>query len=223
MSTAVKPKFIGNPAVEISLVVFCAVAIEWIILPFTKNPFVIAIPAVIILITILASHVKAGETPATVGWHFKNFLSAIKSLVLPSIVFCAILIFAGWFADSLRFETALNLSFLQKCLVVFIGAAIQQHVLQAFFNRRTERIWGRGKTSILAAALIFSLLHLPNFWLTIFTFIGGLVWVRLYQRTPNLIALTISHWSLSLVMYLSLSSQALHGGRVGYNYFGYGG
>lgn len=223
MSTAAKSRFIGNPTFEILLVVFCAVAIEWIILPFTKNPFVIAIPAVAIFLAILLSHIKAGETPFVVGWHFRNFLSALKSLVLPSIVFCAILISAGWLQDSLRFEIVLQWSFLKKCLVVFIGAAIQQHILQAFFNRRAERIWGRGRVSILMAALIFSLLHLPNFWLTIFTFVGGLVWVRLYQRSPNLIALTISHWFLSLVMYLSISSQALHGGRVGYNYFGYGG
>jgi membrane protease YdiL (CAAX protease family) len=96
---------------------------------------------------------------------------------------------------------------------------IQQHALQAFFNRRAQEIWSNGYLSIFVTALIFALLHLPNFWLTVATFLGGLMWATVYQRVPNLFALAISHALMSGVLVLTMPTAALHGMRVGYNYF----
>jgi membrane protease YdiL (CAAX protease family) len=212
---------IGNPLAEILTVVFCVVAIEWIILPFTKNAFVIAIPIVIILVVVILSHIKRKETPKAVGWNLIDFLETLKLLVIPTLIFCVILVLVGWFAGSLRFQEIWHISFLEKCLKVFIGAMLQQHLIQAFFDRRAEMVWEKGTISIFVVALIFSLLHLPNFWLVIFTFVAGIVWVSVYQKRQNLFALSLSHFVLSLVLSLSISSDVLQGMRVGYNYFGY--
>lgn len=212
---------IGNPVAEILTVVFCIVAIEWIILPFTKNALVIAIPVVILFAVLVLSHIKRKETPKVVGWNFEEFFETLKLLVIPTLFFCGILILIGWFAGSLRFHEVLRFAFLEKCLKVFVGAMLQQHLIQAFFNRRAMAIWEKGTLSILIIALIFSLFHLPNFWLVIFTFVAGAVWVSVYQKRQNLFALSLSHFVLSLVLSLSISSDALQGMRVGYNYFGY--
>lgn len=213
----------GRPTAELLLVVFCVVAVEWIILPFTRNALVIAVPVIILLIVVIFSHVSRGETPQVLGWRFEGFVAALRLLAAPTLIFCGLLVLAGWLADSLRFSEALRWpGFAEKGLKVFVGALLQQHLLQAFFYRRMEETaLGAGRTSVFLTALIFALLHLPNLWLTIFTFVGGAVWVRIYQKRQNLLALGLSHWLLSLVLSYSISPDALQGMRVGYNYFRY--
>jgi len=102
---------------------------------------------------------------------------------------------------------------------MFLWAAIQQHILQAFFNRRSQEIWGKGFASLVFATAVFALAHLPNLTLTVTTFIGGLCWTAIYQRVPNLFALSISQALLTILLYVSAPSSLLHGGRVGFNYF----
>lgn len=212
---------IDNPLREILLVVLCILAIEWIILPFTKNPFIIAVPVIISLVVIIYSHIKNKETPKVIGWHFEGFFETLKLLAIPMIVLSGILVFVGWLSGSLRFQETLQLSFSRKILEVFIGAVFQQQLMQAFINRRAEAFWGKGAVSVLVTASIFALFHLPNFWLTVFTFVAGVLWFAIYQRSKNLFALSLSHLILSLVVIYSISRDALHGMRVGFNYFGY--
>ena len=134
------------------------------------------------------------------------------------LAFCAALVVLGWSLGSLHFGDVSGWSF-KKYALLIISALIQQHALQAFFNRRAEMIWGKGFLSVLAATSIFALLHLPNCWLTIATFLGGLMWTRVYQRVPNLFALALSHAIMSGILIFSMPPAALHGMRVGYNYF----
>ncbi|MCA1630821.1 MAG: CPBP family intramembrane metalloprotease, partial [Acidobacteria bacterium] len=94
------------------------------------------------------------------------------------------------------------------------------YVLQAFINRRAQEIFGAGWRSVLLVALLFGLLHLPNPWLSAATFLGGLVWAHSYQRAPNLFALALSHAVMTWVLVSTIPSDALHGLRVGYKYFG---
>ncbi len=87
----------------------------------------------------------------------------------------------------------------------------QQYALQAFINIRPQRIWGRGDVSITAATLVFTLLHLPNLWLAVATFIGGLLWASVFQRSPNLFALALSHALMTIVLISTMPDSALHG------------
>jgi len=97
---------------------------------------------------------------------------------------------------------------------------LQQYALQGFINRRAQLVWGRGPLSVLVVALTFALLHLPNPWLMLATFAGGLVWARAYQREPNLLALGLSHGLMTWVLISAFPSAALHNLRVGYKFFG---
>jgi membrane protease YdiL (CAAX protease family) len=97
---------------------------------------------------------------------------------------------------------------------------MQQYVLQGFINRRAQILFGRGSKSVLLVALIFALLHLPNPWLSVATFAGGLVWAYVYQRTPNLLALALSHALMSMLLALSLPPSTINSLRVGIKYFG---
>jgi membrane protease YdiL (CAAX protease family) len=64
------------------------------------------------------------------------------------------------------------------------------------------------------------LLHFPNPWLSLATFVGGVIWAWVYQRAPNLPALALSHSLMTLVLIWTLPASALGGLRVGFNYFG---
>ena len=115
-------------------------------MPFTKNAFVIAIPVVIIFAVVILSHIKRKETPKAVGWNFVEFFETLKLLAIPTLIFCVILVLVGWLAGSLRFHEVWRFAFLEKCLKVFIGAMLQQHLIQAFFDRRAEMIWEKGNS-----------------------------------------------------------------------------
>ncbi|PYS78750.1 MAG: hypothetical protein DMF66_05195, partial [Acidobacteria bacterium] len=78
----------------------------------------------------------------------------------------------------------------------------------------------RGWASVLLVALIFAALHLPNPWLTVVTFAGGLLWAYVYQRAPNLLAVGISHSLMTWALVSSIPPSALHNLRVGFKYFG---
>lgn len=209
------------PLVEIAAVVFCVVAVEWLIMPFTRNAAVIALPVVGLVAIVAYSHIRRRESLREVGWRSLGFGGTAKWLLLPTLGFCMALVLTGWYAGSLRWAEIETWSFIEKLAKVLVGAVLQQHLLNAFLARRAEEVWGTGSTAVLVTASIFALLHLPNLWLTIFTFIAGALWVRTYLARPNLFALTLSHAVLSLVLSLSISPDVLQGMRVGYNYFRY--
>ena len=96
---------------------------------------------------------------------------------------------------------------------------MQQYPLQGFINRRAQAVWGRGARSTLFVASVFALLHLPNPWLMLATFCGGLLWAWAYQRTPNLFALAFSHSVMTVVLVTTVPYSSLGGMRVGYGYF----
>ena len=78
---------------------------------------------------------------------------------------------------------------------------------------------GRGWGSILMVGAIFGLLHLPNVWVTLITFLGGLIWAAIYQRVPNLFALAVTHSVMTWFVVSTLPPTALHHLRVGLGYF----
>ena len=73
---------------------------------------------------------------------------------------------------------------------------------------------------MLLVAAVFSALHLPNIWLAVATFTGGVVWAVIYQRAPNLFALAVSHSMMTWVIVSTLPPAALHHLRIGFKYFG---
>jgi membrane protease YdiL (CAAX protease family) len=97
---------------------------------------------------------------------------------------------------------------------------LQQYALQGFINRRAQIVFGKGGASVLLTALLFALFHLPNPWLVLATFAGGLLWAWVYQRAPNLLAIGISHGLMTWVLVSSVPASALHNLRVGYKFFG---
>jgi membrane protease YdiL (CAAX protease family) len=209
------------PAVEIAFVLLCVLAAEWAIIPlFGRRTLLGAIPAVAAFAIMVLSHRLRRESPRELGFRLDNFAKSLL-LLLPAMAAAAVfLICIGWFIGSLRLSAAqIGWNAVRVFASLFVWGLVQQYALQAFINRRAQNIWGTGIVSIVFTASLFAILHLPNLWLSVATFFGGLLWAWAYQRTPNLFALALSHAAMTIMLVGTVPPNSLHGMRVGYGYF----
>ncbi len=211
----------GGAVWTIAFVVVCVLLSEWAIIPmFGRNKAIGMIPVAIVLVFGALSHRARGESASEIGFSGHNLVPAARMLVPWMILASAALVAAGWMLGSLHFARPRSWGvFTLSEVWLLLWGLMQQYALQAIVNRRLQEICGRGAASILGVALVFSLLHLPNFWLMIATFAGGILWAAVYQKAPNLYVLAFSHAIMTSVLAGSLSPALLHGLRVGYNYY----
>lgn len=208
---------------EIASVASSALIAEWTILPFVGQEKLIGgVPILLAFALMFYSHHVRGETARELGWRFDNFLKAARLLALPMILTAILLLVIGWISTGLHndlFARTGGRSLKWLPLWGILWGLLQQYVLQAFINRRAQIALGHGWRSILLVAAVFALLHFPNPWLSLATFAGGVIWAWVYQRAPNLPALALSHSLMTLVLIWTLPPSALHGLRVGFNFF----
>jgi hypothetical protein len=206
---------------EIVSLASTALIAVWAVLALATSRWMLVVPVALAFAFIILSHSIHGETARELGWRTDNFLKALRLLAVPMLAAAILMAVVGWFMGSLRFAMPEKRSAL--LWLPFAGMAwglTQQYVLQAFFNRRAQLVWGRGPISVLVVAFIFALIHLPNLWLAVATFAGGCVWAAVYQRAPNLLALGLSHGVMTWVLISTVPQSALQSLRVGFKYFG---
>ena len=194
---------------------------EWVVLALTGGgPLALLFPVGTAFAFMFASHLARRETRRDVGWRLDNFWAAARLLAPAMLAATVLLVGFGWYAGTLNFARWKGgQSILGVPLLSLLWGPLQQYVLQGFINRRAEVVLGRGWMSVLLVALLFAAFHLPNPWLTVATFAGGLLWAWVYQRAPNLIAVSISHGLMTWVLISSVPPGALHNLRVGFKYF----
>ena len=204
-------------ALEIISVITSVLITAWVLNPLQLNQrWLEAVPGALALALMLYSHWLNGESPQVLGFTGKYFLRAIQLLILPMIVVGALLFFIGLRAHSLNFGERFWLSL----LVVPFWGLTQQYILQGFIYRRLQRIFPtqNSYTVILIAAVLFALVHAPNFPLMFLTLVGGIVWTWVYERAPNLFVLGLSHGIMSAVAMCSLPPWFLQSMSIGYKH-----
>jgi len=199
-----------------------ALAAEWVVGTLAgRGRLLMLIPVTAAVVFMLLSHRARGESAREVGWRLDNFVEAARLLVPPMLVVSALLVGLGWHAGTLdfgRWEGGQSIMGVPGLSLVW--GPLQQYALQGFINRRAQIALARGLMSVLLVALLFALFHLPNPWLTLATFAGGLLWAWVYQRAPNILAVGLSHSLMTWVMISSVPPGAFHNLRVGFKYFG---
>lgn len=202
---------------EIASVVTSALIAEWVVLSFAgRSKLITAIPIGLALALMLFSHRHRGESWRDIGFRADNFFAACRLLLLPTALAFLAIIATGWFMN----HTLLTGSFRYRFILLPLWALFQQYALNGFINRRGQLAFGKGTKSVVLVAIVFGLLHLPNPLLAVVTLVGGFVWAGVYQRQPNLFALSLSHAAISLTMALTISPAWLNSLRVGFKYFG---
>ncbi len=85
----------------------------------------------------------------------------------------------------------------------------QQLFVQSMFARNLRKLGVGVAVVVPAAAVLFGLVHLPDWPLAGLCTVAGAVWTLLYLRTPNIIPLGISHgWLGALTYYMVLGRDA---------------
>ena len=203
---------------EIASVVSSFLIAEWMVLPFAGNSkLVAAFPLCLAFALMFFSHRTHRESAREIGWRLDNFWQAVRLLILPMLAAAVLIVGLGILMKSLRFD---GRQMLEWALWLPLWGLMQQYVLQGFVNRRAQMVFGRGWQGVLLVAFVFALLHLPNPWLTLATFVGGFIWAHVYQRAPNLLALALSHALMSMLLACSIPASAINSLRVGIKYFG---
>lgn len=100
-------------------------------------------------------------------------------------------------------------------LAYAIWAVIQQFILQSYLFVRFESLLGNGRKAVLACAILFAIVHIPNPVLTVATFAGGLAFCELFRRYRNIYAIGIAHAFLGIAVAASIPSAFHHDMRVG--------
>lgn len=207
---------------EIASVFSSALIGEWILTAAAgRTKLIVLIPVTLAFVLVIGSQLLRKESLRELGLRFDNFFGAIKLLALPMFVVALICVAFGWMSgtrpDIFRWHAARPIVF--QLVKGFAWGFVQQYVLQSFINRRAQMVWQRGLRSVLLTAVVFALLHFPNPWLMLMTLVGGLVWAFVYQRTPNLFALALSHSLMTWVLVSTLPESALNHLRFGFKYF----
>ncbi|HET9446185.1 MAG TPA: CPBP family intramembrane glutamic endopeptidase [Steroidobacteraceae bacterium] len=166
---------------------------------------------------LLCAHAVSGASLRDAGFRLDTFSGAATLLVPFTGLVIASVTIVGHSLRSTRFPGPAD-AVVSLVQAVAFGLA-QQYVLLGFFYRALERLFGSNVYTIVATAALFSLFHLPNPFLSIATFIAGVVAALVYRRAPNLWVNAVAHGLISYHLYYALPFKVTGALRVGPGYW----
>ena len=167
-----------------------------------------------VLSIVLVLAVCAAHNLKTRDWGLSG--RAFLPALLWSIALTLPLVAALWFIGHATGTAPIRRAPLLDFLYVLVWGGAQQFVLQTVVLRESQKVAGRG--AVLLAAALFATLHLPNPFLFIVTFTGGLAWCGIYARHPNLLPLALSHAAATVAILMSFDPALTGGLRTGWRY-----
>ena len=165
----------------------------------------------------LASNAVRGEGCRHVGFSWNNFATSLRTLG-PAVIGLAVLLLAGGAVEHTFRNAPLRtaaIGFLLYC----VWGLFQQYLLNAFLlNRMIEMAGGfASHWLLLPLAVVFSVIHAPNWFLMAVALPAGYLSGLVYLRYRNLFVLALSHARLGCLLYLLIPdwiSHSLYVGRI---------
>jgi len=174
----------------------------------------VAVPAAIVVSVALWSGIRS----RTWGLSPKAFAPALRAAALFTVPAVLVVLAAGMALGTLHDRGSL----VSNLAVLIAWGGAQQWVLHTIVLREAQQLTSP-KKSIVIAAFLFALVHVPNPLLTLMTFVGALGWCAIFSRYPNLVPLAISHAVATLAL-LSAFDDGMTGRlRIGHAYLMLGG
>ena len=169
----------------------------------------VAAPAAVIVVTAVLNNVWSGEW----GLSPRALLPGLRATALFTLPAVLGVLAAGLAIGTLH-DRAASLGDLAE-LVPWGGA--QQWLLQTVVLREARRLLPP-RTSIVVAALLFAIVHVPNVFLMAMTFVGALGWCAIYSRYPNIVPLGLSHAVATLALLYAFDDDITGRLRIGQAY-----
>ena len=170
----------------------------------------------LIVLAVVFSHVWRRERPSEIGFRRDNFLKCAEWLAPPSALLALLLMAGGFLLHTIR-PIRFDLGLAGWALYLPWGVA-QQYMLNGYFLRRLEKA-SPHRAAPAIASVLFSLAHLPNWFLMAITLGGGLLCTHLYRRIPNLYVLGLIHGTIGFALYLVVPDSISHHLRVGQGWY----
>jgi hypothetical protein len=171
-----------------------------------------------ILLLIVLSHVYHGETLETLGLRWGAAPRTFRELSTVLVLVALALLIPGLIFNTIRdvsWRVALS-GFALYC----VWGLFQQYVLNGFFvNRFAAFLPHRSGAVSVLAGVMFSLAHLPNWFLMIFSLAGGYVCAAIYRKYRNLYFLGVAHGLIGFMIYLVAPDTLSHHLYVGPKWF----
>jgi len=164
-----------------------------------------------ILIPVVYSHWRRGESFAWLGFRRENFLRCVRDFA-PLILGLALvpLALGAWFGT---LRPTGHMPPLLFVAYYCIWGTFQQYALNGYFVNRlsTAAAPAEQRWVPLLAALLFAVVHVPNWFLVSVTFTLGLLCARIYRTHRNLYFLGIAHGLIGSVLYMTVPDwMSLH-------------
>jgi len=171
-----------------------------------------------ILLLVVLSHLYHGETLEKLGFRWGNARLPFRELSVALVLVALALLIPGLIFNTIRdvsWRVALS-GFALYC----VWGLFQQYVLNGFFvNRFAAFLPNRSGAVPVVAGVLFSLAHLPNWFLMIFSLAGGYVCAAIYRKYQNLYFLGLAHGVIGFLIYLVAPDTISHHLYVGPKWF----
>lgn len=172
------------------------------------GPIALLVPLVLVLLR--------RPTLNELGLGMRGFVSSLW--ILPAAV--ALTVAAVFLAKKIgTFHPLYNADFAHVYGYV-LWTMYQQFLLQDYFMPRLTRLLS-SDGAIVAAAVLFSIAHLPNLSLVVATLVWGAASCWLFRRYRNLYMLGLAQGLLGLCFAICVPDAMHHHMRVGLGYFHY--
>ena len=147
------------------------------------------------------------------GFDWRAFWPGLVRVLIVTLPAVALIVAAGAAMDTLHDRR----DFLGSLAALAWWGLAQQWVLQTVLLSEAQR-WTSRPAGIGIAAAIFGAIHLPNPFLSAVTFLGGLLWCRIYDRYPNILPLALSHGLGTLAILHAFDADITGRLRIGLSY-----
>lgn len=187
----------------LALLSLCFIQLWWV-----EKPIIVFF----VFLTILVSFLVREER-----WLDFGLGSLTKSLIILAIFifiygFKKIEMISGWQASFIQLP--------EKAVRGYFWALGQQIILNSYLTNRLYSLSNKKiLPTVLTAGIIFSLLHLPNLFLTLATLPGGIIMSAIFLKRKNLYELALLHLTVSTILYLFISPEIHHHFVVGYRFY----